>query len=338
MPSIPLKVEGFVRAQNVLVPEFSVLAHVSHSQWDSKAESFVERTLKKQYNEPVFEHNWSHGYTFFNRRHNAIKDQMRYEIATKSFVKDHGTFYKYYTTTFDTSANPLTKEDNVRNIDRVFDLPVQPGFNPQNEVYKRFGIQYTDKIEIYIHMALFLERNYQSLREAGIPPECDPEKHDPEWSQRGYSTFNYHGYSAAQIFPKSGDLMKLEYNNILYQVASITDEIPEYEYMWHKFWWKAYLEVATDNGQTVSQDVINSPVNEHFIDNLFGSTVLNDTSSGSPVISDSTGTGNPMVIDKDALIEFKQDVLFRPPEVDECVKDVTNDANYYACSTLMGQW
>jgi hypothetical protein len=119
-------------------------------------------------------------------------------------------------------------------------------------------------MEIALHMALFLERNYRSLRDAGIEPLCDPGLHDVEYSQRGYTTFVYHGYTAAQIFPKAGDLLKFEYNNILYQVSSITDEWPEYEYMFHKYWWKAYVDVATDNGQNVSQEVQDNPLNNHF--------------------------------------------------------------------------
>lgn len=338
MRRFPLKIDAFVRATHVIVPEFSVMANVSKSQWDSKAEAFVERTPKSHYNLPDFEHNSDLGYTFAFRKHNAYHAQKKYFDTTKDFVQLHGTHILFYTTTFDTSANPLTKEDNTRTIDRVFEVPIIVGFNPQNEIYKRFGIQFTNKLEIYIHMGLFLERNYRSLRDAGIEPICDPGEHDPEWSQRGYSTFRYHGYTAAQIFPKAGDLMKMEYNNILYSVSSITDEIPEYEYMWHKFWWKAYLEVAVDNGQEVSQDVIDSPINQHFIDNLFGSTSL-----GKATDPDSTNTlvdtsGNPLALDAETLLELKKDVLFRPPEVDKCVQDVSADPNSQPCGEYLGTW
>jgi hypothetical protein len=36
--------------------------------------------------------------------------------------------------------------------------------------------------------------------------------------------------------------------------------------------------------------------------------------------------------------ELKKDVLFRPPEVDKCVEDITNDPANYACGNLLGQW
>jgi hypothetical protein len=36
--------------------------------------------------------------------------------------------------------------------------------------------------------------------------------------------------------------------------------------------------------------------------------------------------------------ELKKDVLFRPPEVDKCVEDITNEPANYACGNLLGQW
>ena len=116
---------------------------------------------------------------------------------------------------YDTKADPLFHEDNSRNIDRIFDVRATITFTPQNELYARFGIQYTAKTEVLMHMGLFLEWNYRSLREHGVKPLCstDPKDHNPIWWQRGYEKFNYYGYTAAQIFPKAGDLLKAEYDN-----------------------------------------------------------------------------------------------------------------------------
>ena len=338
MPTLPLDISGYVRARHVVVPNFSVLGNVSKPLWDDKASGYVTRSPLSNYNKPDYEHNTYLGYRAFFRNEDAFHAQKKYNDLTRDFTINHGARILYYTTTFDTSANPLTKEDNTRTIDRVVDMRGIVTFNPQNEIYKRFGIQFTDKMEIALHMALFLERNYRSLRDAGIEPLCDPGLHDVEYSQRGYTTFVYHGYTAAQIFPKAGDLLKFEYNNILYQVSSITDEWPEYEYMFHKYWWKAYVDVATDNGQNVSQEVQDNPLNNHFIDNLFGSMSLGKATDGDATEKLVDGTGNPLALDKDTLQSLKEDVLFRPPEVDKCVKDVTGDPNYYPCGNLLGQW
>lgn len=328
MPGFVLDVKGNVRCTGRLVPNFSVLAHVSQSQWDYRAEGFVERSEKMQANQPEWEHASSKGHVFNYRRHNAFRDQHRYDVMARALVLRQGTWYKYYTTTMDVSGNPLFKEDSGRQIDRVFDMPVMVGFNPQNELYARFGIQYTTKQEIYVHMGLFLEENYASLRRAGIKPQCDPNDHNPIWWQRGYEEFRYYGYTASQIFPKAGDKMKLEFNNKLYNVDSVVDELPEHEYKWRKYWWKLYLDNSMDNGMTVSQDVLDAPDQENFINNLLGLNVAS---------KDGSNVGNGMDVTK-TVDELKKDVIFRPPEVRRCVENVTQDPDFYACGSLLGQF
>ena len=39
-----------------------------------------------------------------------------------------------------------------------------------------------------------------------------------------------------------------------------------------------------------------------------------------------------------SIDELKKDVLFRPPEVDPCVQDITNDPSAFPCGSLLGQW
>lgn len=337
MPSFVLNVQANVRSTNTLVPNFSVLGHVSQSQWNYRAEGFVERSEKMQCNQPEFEHASAKGLVFNYRRHNAFKDQKRYDVMARANVIRQGTYYKYYTTTYDASADPLFKNDVNRVIDRVFDIPVHVGFNPQNELYARFGIQYTTKQEIYVHMGLFLELNYRSLRNAGIKPLCDPNEHNPIWYQRGYDEFRYYGYTAAQIFPKAGDKMKLEFNNKLYNVDSVVDELPEYEYKWRKYWWKLYLDNALDNGMKVSEDVLNNPDQENFINNLLGIGVVGKPGEANDANADNTVNKSPFDV-SDTIDELKKSVLFRPPEVRRCVENVTNDPDFYACGALLGQW
>lgn len=339
MPIFDLPVTGFCRATRVVVPNFSVLAHVQEGMWDPKATGNIERSELAQANRPVFEHTGRLGRIMTFRKQNAFKTQNLIAIEQRAGTLGMGGInVTYYTTTFNASANPITHEDNARMIDRVFDIPVMGGFDPQTELYSRLGLQFSTKKEIYINMDLFLELNYQSLKEHGITPECNPNDHDPIYSQRGYSKFNYYGYSAGQIYPKAGDLIKLVNDRVTYQITSITDELPEYQPAFRKYWWKAYLEVAMDSGQIVSEDVANSPVNKHFIDNLFGQASLGKATDGTSTEKELTDSaGNPLAIRDEDLAKLKDAILFRPPEVDECVKDVTADPNYQACPS-MGSW
>lgn len=337
MPELILDIKANVRHTSRLVPNFSVLANVSMPFWNKRAQGFVERPEKIQANQPEFEHTEDKGYTYHFRQHNSFRDQNRYDVMIKAVMKRQaGTKFAYYTTTFDVSSDPLHKEDNNRTIDRYFEIPALVGFNPQNELYKRFGLQYTAKQEIYLHMPLFLERNYASLRREGIVPKCDPKEHNPIWWQRGYEEFRYFGYTADQIFPKAGDKLKPLYDNKLYNVSSVTDEIPEYEYKWRKYFWKLYLEVALDNGMQVSESVKNDPEQRHFIDNLLG---LNNLPSGATGEQQATSITPGYAFDvSDIVDEMKKDVLFHPPEVKKCVKNVTQDPDWYACSNKFGMW
>lgn len=337
MPTMLLHVSGNVRASNMVVPNFSVLASVSKPLWNDRLGAFVERSEKSQSNHPDFSHDSRLGMGNYFRAENAFRDHERYNIISRAQMIRQGTRFKYYTTTYDTKADPLFHEDNSRNIDRMFDTRAQITFTPQNELYARFGIQYTAKTEVIMHMGLFLENNYRSLREHGVKPLCDPSMHNPIWWQRGYEKFYYYGYTAAQIFPKAGDLVKPEYNNILYSITSITDEIPEFEYKWHKYFWKLFLEVAIDDGKKVSDEVKNDPNQEHFIDMLLGRNTLGASDDGTDTNKTNPESGYSLDVST-SIDELKKDVLFRPPEVRKCVDDITNDPANYACGNLLGQW
>ena len=111
MPSLPLDIKGYVRARHVLVPEFSVQANVSKPLWADKAEGYIDRTPLSHYNQPDFEQTTRLGYGSFFRNENAFHAQKKYKDTTYDWIRNHGDRFLYYTTTFDTSANPLTKED-----------------------------------------------------------------------------------------------------------------------------------------------------------------------------------------------------------------------------------
>ena len=337
MPEFVLHLSGNCRATTAIVPNFSVLASVSPHMWNDRTGGQIERSEKMQINNPDFQHDSRLGLVFYNRRHNAFRDQERYNVMSRAFVSRQGTFYKYYTTSLNVAGNSLFHEDSNRQVERVFDLPVIMGFNPQNELYSRFGIQYTTKQEINVHMSQFLELNYRNLREQGVKPACDPSEHNPVWYQRGYEDFRYYGYTAAQIFPKAGDLLKLEFNNVLYQVDTVVDELPEFQYKWRKYWWKLYLDTAMDNGKKVSEEVLNAPDQENFINKLFGRNVLGKSTDPEDPNSNKPQGSNIFNV-ASTVDELKKDVLFRPPEVDKCVKDMTTDPAYYACGSLLGQW
>jgi len=356
MPTINLSVGWDVRDICKRLPNISLQANVSAAYWTDTTDGMVTRSEKKQINEPDWSYQYNTGISSHFKRHNGFRDQERYQRVSRNFVIREGTFVKYYTSSYEPySSDPLYHEDNNREIERYFDVPLIVSFQPENEIYNRFGIQHLDEFEVHLHMALFLELNYANLRKIGIEPACPTSEHNPVWWQRGYESFRYHGYSFQQIAPKAGDMMKLEAFNTLYEIESVKDAAPEYQHRWRKYWWKLFLRAAVDDGRSVSDEVLNDPEQEGFINNLLGTQAgqIGDGSNSGGSGSGEDGNGGDVVggtgggadsvptwpFDVSCVVnELKKDVLFHPIEVPPEVEDVSCHPNWYPCGDKFGQW
>lgn len=355
MPSITLPVAWDVRDTNKRLPALNLATNVSAAYWNDTTGGLVERSEKTQINEPDWSYQHNTGVSTYFRRHNGFRDQERYQRVSRNFVLREGTFVKYYTSSYDPYQDPIYKEDNNRSIERYFDVPLILSFQPENEIYNRFGIQHLDEFEVHLHMGLFLELNYGNLRKIGVEPACPTTEHNPVWWQRGYEAFRYHGYTFQQIAPKAGDMLKLEAFNTLYEIESVKDAAPEYQHRWRKYWWKLFLRPAVDSGQSVSEEVLNDPEQEGFINNLLGAQAgdegLGSNSGGSDennteseeVVTGgaNAGTGNnpSWPFDVSCTVnELKKDILFHPIEVPPEVEDVSCHPNWYPCGDKFGQW
>lgn len=331
MPDIILPIKATVRHFSKNIYNFSILAHVSPSHYEELTRGNVARSPKENVNNPEWTFPPNNGIGGYFKKHDNFRDQELHNRKARGFVLRQGTDVKYYTTTFNPEGDPLFHEDNGRVIDRVFDLPLILTFQPENEIYNKFGIQHLDETEVYCHMGLFLELNYQSLRRAGILPKCSDNEHNPIFSQRGYENFRYYGYTFDQIAPKAGDKIKIEAFNVLYEVESVKDALPQYQHRWRKYWWKLYLKDAHDTGQTVSQDVLDDPEQQKFINDLIGV-------QGGGITDDQ---GNPVTYPFDVsetINELKKDVIFRPPEVSPDSPDISKDPNFTPGNDYFGSW
>ncbi len=330
MPTVTLELAYNIRNYSQRIHNFSILANVSKENYEKFSNGLTERTPKKSVNDPEWSFPPNQGVVGYFRKHNGFRDQELYNRMARGYVVRQGTAVKYYTTTFDPSNDPLFHEDGNRTIDRVFDVPVIMTFQPEIELYNKFGIQQLDETEIYLHMGLYLELNYQSLRRAAIEPKCGTE-HNPIWSQRGYEAFRYYGYTFDQIGPKAGDKIKIEAFNTLYEVENVKDAAPQYQHRWRKYWWKLYIKNAHDLGQTVSEDVLQDPEQNGFINDMLGL-------QGGGILDQN---GNPIKYPfdvSDAVDNLKGDVLFRPPEVAPDVQDISKDPNFYPGEQQFGNW
>jgi hypothetical protein len=330
MPQLTLSVKANIRDLNARLHNFNTLANVSEHYYDASVGGLAERSEKNRVNNPDWSFSENTGISPYFKRHNGFRDHERHNRMARSFVMRQGAWMKYYPTSYDPSGDPLYNEDNNRVIERVFDMPAILSFQPENELYNKFNIQHMDEDEAHFHMTLFLELNYQSLRRAGIAPKCPPDTHNPIWSQRGYEAFSFHGYSFDQIGPKAGDKIKIEAFNSLYEVESIKDASPEYQHRGRKYWWKVFYKDAFDQSQNVSTDVLLDPEQKQFINDLMG------TQDG---LLDNNGNAMDWEFDRSKKIdELKKDVLFRPPEVEQDVENISEDPDFHPGFSKFDGW
>lgn len=321
MPKIILPIKCNIRDLDARIHNFSLLANVSPNLYNAIGAGYSDRSEKSRINAPDWGYEYNTGINPFFINENKLRDQELHNRLSLGYTKrSAGTLIKYYPTTLDVSGDPLYLEDNNRIIERVFDIKVITTFQPENEIYNRFNIQHLDEAEMFIHMTFFLELNYQSLRRMGIKPNCPPTKHNPIWSQRGYESFAYHGYSADQIVPKAGDKFKFEANDTLYEIESVKDASPEHHHKSRKFFWKVFYKDAMDQSQTIDPEVLLDPEQKNFINEITAIPMGINDKFGNPITSPLFRNA---VIDK-----LKKDVLFRPPEVSKDAPDISKDRNF----------
>ena len=324
--SIPLQYN--IRDYNNRIHNFAVLTNVSVSKFDKTQASNVIVHPKQAINSPEWSFPNNDGTRHHFKKHNNFRDQELYNRRTRNYIHRHGTAIKYYSTSY--NPDILYHEDNNRMIERVFDLPIIFSFQPEAELYAKFGIQQMDETETHFHMGMFLEMNYQSLRKHAIEPNCPEHEHNPIYSQRGYDTFRYYGYTYNQIGPKNNDKIKIEAFDSLYEVESVNDASPEYQHRWRKYFWKIMLRDAIDVGQDISEDVLEDDDQRNFLGDLLGGSII-DTETNEPT------RANPFDV-SDIIDTLKDDVLFHPPEVEKDVIDVSADQNWYPGYDKLGGW
>lgn len=330
MPQITLTVSANIRDLNKKIHNFSLLVNVSPPLYNSISTGHAERSEKSRTIKTDWSREYNTGLNPFFINENKFRDQELHDRLSRGFVtRSPGTLIKYYPTTFDVSCDPLFLEDNNRIIERVFDLKVITTFQPENEIYNRFNIQHLDESEMFIHMSLFLELNFQSLRRYGIQPDC-PGLHNPIWSQRGYERFAYHGYTAKQIIPKAGDKIKFEATDSLYEVESVKDASPEHQHKTRKYFWKVFYRDAMDTSQTIDTEVLLDQGQQQFINDITGIPMGVLDKHGNPVT-------NP-AFRNCAIDKLKKDVLFRPPEVPKDAPDISKDPGFTPGYDSFGHW
>lgn len=334
MGQFTINTQSVIRNRSVILKDTSFAFGVASQPDENQLinQYGVSEQLKTLANQPEWSKAPLMGFKHYFLKHNDFKDQELYDRIAGDQFERHAHAASYYVSTYDPSSDMLWHEDNLRDIDRVFEIRIQMELQPDNELYQKLGITGLDEIDAHIHMTTFMQQNYQNLLEMGKSPTKDIDAHNPILYQRGYDEFNYHGFGACDILPKSGDLVKLLAFDRLYQIESITDTDPLFEHRYRKYFWKVSMKEYRDDGKIVSDDVKESPINQGFIDDMFGQAGVFTAENEGENITTSQFDVSP------AIDEAKKEVLYRPKQVPKDVEDVSKDSRSYPGFDNYGGW
>lgn len=262
--------------------------------------------------------------------HNKFAQQSLYNNLSAQYFNQNGVQVIYYVSSISKAKKIPFIGTQTQNIERSFHTKIQGDTTIQPEMIKfaKFGATGLDTTKIIVHRELFFKHNMRSLQENGIAPLLDPSKHNPWVSQRGYADFNYMGYSAEQIFPKAGDLVKPEWIETLYVVDGINPIVTEMTFMQRNYYFGLTIREYHDDHRDISSDLLNDSSNtEGYIENKFDQSNSLDVGN----LIDNGPVTNPDYEDTSKFWETmnnKDDVLFRPDDIPPEVKNITNDKRY----------
>jgi len=196
----------------------------------------------------------------YNQMQNRFADQVTHDNLAGEYTDVNGVQCTYYVSTLDTKRDPIYHEDPTQTMDRVFHIKMvgDETIAADKVKFGRFVFEGMDEINVFIHRMTFFEMNYASLQRYGVAPALDPLDHNPIISERGEGQFNYKGYSKAQIFPKASDLLKPEWNNLMYEITDLRVEIPDQTFLQRKYFFGITLRQYRDDHRDVTAEVKNN--------------------------------------------------------------------------------
>jgi hypothetical protein len=204
------------------------------------------------------------------KKERSYLDQMLHNRLCAEATDIKGAVGMYYVTSLDV-GNPITKEKPIKTILRNFEVPVagEGMMQGDNYQYTRFMITGMDEFPVFLHRTQFFEHNMINILEAGGTPTSAQSVHNIWDSQKGTTEFFYKGFTKAQIFPKAGDLIKLRFEDSLYEIMDVSDKVSEDQFSQSKYWFKIFLKAFRDNGIDVSANVNNDTKDLGYVDQKF---------------------------------------------------------------------
>lgn len=247
-------------------------------------------------------------------------DQMLHNRLCAEATDIKGATAMYYVMSLD-KGHPTLQEKPVRTILRTFEIPVtgESMMQGDNYLYSKHMIMGTDEFPIFIHRTQFFEHNMINMLEYGEQPTSASNLHNIWDTQSGvyfgidgsnvsgiHNQFFYKGYIKSQIYPKAGDLIKLKFEDSLYEIMDVSDKVSEDQFAQAKYWFKIYLKAFRDNASDVANNVVNDTKDLGYVDDKFNNHM-------DAILSVNRG-----------VRETKDEVLYRPDIISPSAVGITD--------------
>jgi len=250
-------------------------------------------------------------------------------------INRFGTPITFYIVSYNTDHNPVFGEDNDRRVERAFTFMGQPSALPEERQDMGFQIEGLDNFEIFIskeHFRYMSSRNLPSVDdESGLKFNDFSLNHITEdngtgsivWSEDFDNSIFSSQFQIGKPFnsyvPKVGDIIKLEFNEYLYEIKAVKEEDEMFHQ--HKHSWTIRVGKWINNH-------LNIDVND-FNDQSFIDTTIVDVREMESDLSseiDELKDGTDVEVAKDSFPtsgKGKNDVLYDPKltEKDSRFKD-----------------
>jgi len=168
-----------------------------------------------------------------NKRYDA--DRNLYDNLLTEAFNIHGNPMMYYRVAFDTSADKLYGEDDIREIERRFPIMAVFELPKEENMYGKYGLEELDNFEMHISKKHFSVASRYDTSGVSLFPVTNPVDVSATYPA---------------IEPKVGDIIRAEYNNTYYELIEVKEE--EEMFLQKKHSWKFIVRIMPDQNLSFS--------------------------------------------------------------------------------------
>jgi len=170
---------------------------------------------------------------FQNKRYDA--DRNLYENLLTEGFNIQGNPCMYYVVNYDTSADQLFGEDDLRPIERRFPIMAFFELPKEENLYGKFGLEELDNFEMHVSKKHFQTASQYETSGVSLFPVTPPADVSGVYPI---------------VEPKQGDLLRAEYNNTYYEILEVKQE--EEMFLQVKHAWRFIVRIMSDQNLTFS--------------------------------------------------------------------------------------